>query len=580
MVDFTVPAPRPAFHTLSEHSPVCAGGPLEPIPSESPRIQRPHEPSPAHGLRGSAVSDASLGPLSPVRFPSPRVRKRPVPPHPTSLPPAMAPNDQLSSPTLCGISPLRVMSDAVSSTGHTPPETRGPSPSPENRAAPSKVGSNTKIRLSNTKILGKGTWGTVYVGWNEVTRELIAVKEIKFGCREDVEQAAREIRVMKALEHPNVIRYLGADRDGNTLKIYMEYMVGGSLASLIKNFGPLSETMAAGYCVQVLKGLQYLHSLNIAHRDIKCDNLLVEKNGDVKLADFGQSKDASEILKTVTGTAYFMAPEVIKGGTYTLMADIWSFGCAVIEMVTGQPPFSQAEHQWAAMYQISQEDPSTQFPEAVSLTCRAFLGCCMIREPSDRWPASRLLCHAFLEEAHPLGDPHRGRSAYDSEDDRMPSPVSCSIPGPAETPERLQSYSDDNLVAHRRGKRRTSATGGPRALDATALEMLAAAVAGRPLEGSPGKSKDRTGTPSQRPPGSAGTPSPPTTEFLDARDAPHGSMLPAIGHGGRRGTPDVLEGPASRHTSLPRGPPGTLRHVGSGCQSTEDPKARMRVAPK
>ena len=62
------------------------------------------------------------------------------------------------------------------------------------------------------------------------------------------------------------------------------------------------------------------------------------------------------------GTAYFMAPEVIKGGTYTLMADIWSFGCAVIEMLTGKPPYSQYEHQWAAMYHISTDDPMKEFP--------------------------------------------------------------------------------------------------------------------------------------------------------------------------------------------------------------------------
>ena len=118
---------------------------------------------------------------------------------------------------------------------------------------------------------------------------------------------------MKSLEHPNIIKYLGAEREGSTLKIYMDYVVGGSLASLIKNFDVLSEKMAKGYCFQILQGLNYLHSLNIAHRDIKCDNLLVEKNGDVKLADFGQAKDASEILKTVTGVAIHLQP---RGGKW------------------------------------------------------------------------------------------------------------------------------------------------------------------------------------------------------------------------------------------------------------------------
>ena len=67
-------------------------------------------------------------------------------------------------------------------------------------------------------------------------------------------------------------------------------------------------------------------------------------------------------LSALTGTAYFMAPEVIKGEVYTLAADMWSFGCAVIEMLTGRPPYTEFEHQWAAMYHISHDDPQTQFP--------------------------------------------------------------------------------------------------------------------------------------------------------------------------------------------------------------------------
>eukprot|EP00668_Euglena_longa_P027316 GGOE01034162.1.p1 GENE.GGOE01034162.1~~GGOE01034162.1.p1 ORF type:complete len:859 (-),score=122.20 GGOE01034162.1:328-2904(-) len=270
------------------------------------------------------------------------------------------------------------------------------SPQQVRRQTPSQIHKTTRVRMNNRKVLGKGTWGTVYVGLNEATRELIAVKEVMFTSKEEVEQCAREIRVMKNLNHPNIVKYLGAERDENTLKIYMEFIVGGSLAGLIKNYGALTELMAQGYCIQILEGLVYLHDKNIAHRDIKCDNLLVEKNGDVKLADFGQSKDASEILKTVTGTAYFMAPEVIKGEEYTLMADIWSFGCSVIEMLAGNPPFSHHENQWAAMYHITNSDPSLEIPKGCSTKATSFLNCCLCLVPQERWPAYKLLGHGFL----------------------------------------------------------------------------------------------------------------------------------------------------------------------------------------
>lgn len=115
---------------------------------------------------------------------------------------------------------------------------------------------STRVRMNNRKVLGKGTWGTVYVGLNEATRELIAVKEVMFTSKEEVEQCAREIRVMKNLDHPNIVKYLGAERDENTLKIYMEFIVGGSLAGLIKNYGALTELMAQS---QALNSLLLIH---------------------------------------------------------------------------------------------------------------------------------------------------------------------------------------------------------------------------------------------------------------------------------------------------------------------------------
>eukprot|EP00667_Euglena_gracilis_P002140 EG_transcript_2140 len=359
------------------------------IPSEAPgpgcpppvRSISPTKPTRAPGPEAQLASH----PLPPPSIEPPTVCDSPVHKKQGSLPPGFR-----QPPA---VSPLDACSPPKAAQAE---DTSYCSPQQARKHTPSQIHKTTRVRMNNRKVLGKGTWGTVYVGLNEATRELIAVKEVMFTSKEEVEQCAREIRVMKNLDHPNIVKYLGAERDENTLKIYMEFIVGGSLAGLIKNYGALTELMAQGYCIQILEGLVYLHEKNIAHRDIKCDNLLVEKNGDVKLADFGQSKDASEILKTVTGTAYFMAPEVIKGEEYTLMADIWSFGCSVIEMLNGKPPFSHHENQWAAMYHITNSDPALEIPKECSPKARDFLNRCLRLAPKERWPARQLLGHSFL----------------------------------------------------------------------------------------------------------------------------------------------------------------------------------------
>eukprot|EP00906_Rhabdomonas_costata_P008739 RCo012406 len=239
------------------------------------------------------------------------------------------------------------------------------------------------VRMDNTRVLGRGAWGTVYVGLNEETRELFAIKEVRFNTESQVQQAAQEIRVMKKLDHPNIVKYFGGERSETTLRIFMEYIPGGSLASLIAKFGPLTEAMAQGYSADVVEGLIYLHSKNIAHRDIKCDNMLVQTNGVVKLADFGQSKEAF-LMRTVTGTVCFMAPEVMRGEAYTLLADIWSYGCAVIEMLSGRPPFSRFANQNAIMYNIDRVDPLQEIPSECTPRARDHLTRCLQRHPTER----------------------------------------------------------------------------------------------------------------------------------------------------------------------------------------------------
>eukprot|EP00668_Euglena_longa_P043497 GGOE01057902.1.p1 GENE.GGOE01057902.1~~GGOE01057902.1.p1 ORF type:complete len:449 (-),score=131.26 GGOE01057902.1:166-1512(-) len=262
-----------------------------------------------------------------------------------------------------------------------------------------------RVRKDESQVIGSGAFGRVYKGLNEVTGQLVAVKEISFDkggdeLKEQLAMLAREIQIMKKLNHPNIVRYLGAHREGHTLQIFMEFVPGGSLASLVKKFGQLLEDTAKTYLTQMLCGLEYLHGQNVAHRDIKGDNVLLEVTGEVKLADFGTSKEVEDAMlmtkmSTVTGTPWFMAPEVIKGEGYGFEADVWSVGATAIELLTGKPPFSNFPRPQAVMFHIASSTAPPPFPTGIAPSTEEFLRLCLQPDPTQRGTVQELLTSDF-----------------------------------------------------------------------------------------------------------------------------------------------------------------------------------------
>lgn len=169
-------------------------------------------------------------------------------------------------------------------------------------------------------------------------------------------------------------------------------------------FGCFHEKVVRSYTRQILKGLYYLHSNMVLHRDIKGGNILVSDKGQVKLADFGCSKKIqleSTGSKSLIGTALWMAPEVIHSAQYGVAADIWSVGCTVIEMATGWAPWTQDhrfESELQAMYFIAQSTACPRVPAHLSTHAKVFLRRSLARDPGSRPGSEQLLLHPFITE--------------------------------------------------------------------------------------------------------------------------------------------------------------------------------------
>ncbi|KAI8926877.1 kinase-like domain-containing protein [Entophlyctis helioformis] len=251
----------------------------------------------------------------------------------------------------------------------------------------------------------------------------------------------RELDLLQGLRHPHIVEYLGFEQNTEFTTMFLEYVAGGSIWSVLSKTGPFPDEVAWPLALQTLDGLDYLHSQGIIHRDIKAMNILMDiLQGRLKISDFGVSKKLGGNAYRRTsdastqGTARWMAPENVRSqGGYSAKIDIWSFGCVMIEMKSANMPWPalQAELQ---VYSQLIKNKAPPVPDDLSADMFAFVHRCFIIDPEERPTARDLLadpCLAGVErygfpfqafykeavEAWQLRKPAKRAESVDSDDD-------------------------------------------------------------------------------------------------------------------------------------------------------------------
>ncbi|CAN7103185.1 unnamed protein product [Brassica rapa subsp. narinosa] len=265
------------------------------------------------------------------------------------------------------------------------------------------------------KTLGKGSYGSVdLMRLTKPDGTEPCYHAVKSSYAHDYESLRREFRILSKLRNcPRIVQTLGPMSSGvndygvRVFKMSMEYAAGGSLASFMET-RTLSDSMIRDFTLMILQGLVSVHSHGYVHCDLKPENLLVfprhvgglQSTYELKISDFGMSTKAGEESEfwefdsPFLGTPLYMSPESVQEGVAEKALDLWSLGCVVLEMYTGEPtwPFADSEDLMPELLNGN----APEIPQSLPWDARQFLKTCFARNPDERGSAEELLKHPFL----------------------------------------------------------------------------------------------------------------------------------------------------------------------------------------
>ncbi|XP_035241552.1 serine/threonine-protein kinase PAK 4 [Anguilla anguilla] len=374
--------------------------------SQEPKHSRPREALPHNGPSSGPSWVGGPGskpaPGQPRGDPHPHHSSHPLlgpePPHPHPQPHPHPPQPQQPAPP-------RLPAPAG------PPQARSPQREPQRvsheqfRAALQMVvdPGDPRTYLDHYIKIGEGSTGIVCIATIKSTGKLVAVKKMDLRKQQRRELLFNEVVIMRDYHHDNVVEMYNSYLVGDELWVVMEFLEGGALTDIVTHTR-MNEEQIATVCLSVLKALSVLHTQGVIHRDIKSDSILLTHDGRIKLSDFGFCAQVSKEVqrrKSLVGTPYWMAPELISRLPYGPEVDIWSLGVMVIEMVDGEPPYFN-EPPLKAMKMIRDNlPPKLKNLHKVSPLLKGFLDRMLVRDPAQRATANELLKHPFLSKAGP-----------------------------------------------------------------------------------------------------------------------------------------------------------------------------------
>ncbi|CAG8629821.1 22175_t:CDS:2 [Dentiscutata erythropus] len=208
----------------------------------------------------------------------------------------------------------------------------------------------SKFLLSDFTIcrtLGTGSFGRVHLVQSKHNNKYYAMKVLKKSevvRLKQVEHTNNEKHILEQVQHPFLVNLWGTFQDSCNLYMVMDYVVGGELFSILRKTQRFPDHVAKFYAAEVILAFEYLHSKDIIYRDLKPENLLLDRNGHIKITDFGFAKYVPDITWTLCGTPDYLAPEIIQSKGYGKAVDWYSLGVLIFEMLAGYPPFYDEDH--------------------------------------------------------------------------------------------------------------------------------------------------------------------------------------------------------------------------------------------